>query len=320
MKDFEAGKKCCPICNKEINARAMESWKEYELYMCPNCFVTYSEPMRAASSQWYEAKYRETEFRPSLYADRKHTWECSEFFRNAPVKEGRLLDIGCGEGYFMELTEARGYESVGIDINEQAVKTGKGRGLNVYCMTLDAFSSQPLKTNFDIVCFFHLIEHLENPYGFMKNVNGLLKDKGYIVFSVPNPERLGLVFGRETWDCPPHHLTSWNRRSLEVLLKANGFEVVSIKDEPLKFMEALPAGLSGKVSFSINSKIEEVHTQSNNNTVKKILESVYRSLAKGKKYFSYCAALFFLPWYFLRYRDKKGGSLLVIARKLDVLN
>ncbi len=306
----------CPVCFEEIETKTLHFLENgYKSCQCPACDLEFNIPMKAATAEWYKSEYSEIELRSSLYSGRTNIWEFSESVTSMPVKKGKLLEIGCGEGHFLKLAEKSGYEAVGIDINEHAVNKAVQSGLTAYCMTADDLLDQIPNQSFDAVCFFHVLEHLENPCGFTASLNRLLKEGGHIILSVPNPGRIGLVFGRESWDYPPHHLTSWNRRSLEAMLKLNNFEIINIKDEPLSLLKVLPGYLSGRVNFSFNRNIETAHSMTRSSATKTALRLIYKSLSRCKNYISHAAAFLLLPWYFLRYRHKKGSSLLIIARK-----
>ncbi len=306
----------CPVCFSEIEPMLLNNpGNGYESYICESCDVEFNMPMKAASAEWYEAEYSEMEIRSSLYERRKNIWEFAESINSMPVKRGKLLEIGCGEGAFLEIARNRGYDPTGVDLNEHAVNKARISGFNAHCISAgDLLKKFPVK-GFDIVCFFHVLEHLEDPHAFVANVNKLLKDEGYIVLSVPNPKRIGLIFGRESWDYPPHHLTSWNKRSLEALLQLNNFEIVNLKDEPLNLLKVLPDCLSGKIKFNVNHSVERMYSGSANSFAKSVLRFTYTTLSKCKKFFSQAAAVLLLPWYSLRYRNRAGSSLLVIARK-----
>ncbi len=309
--------KSCPVCLSKGEFVFLNRWENYNILYCPECSVTFSNPMRAADRKWYESTYNERELQPSLYSDRQTTWEHEEFINNCPLKSGKLMEIGCGEGYFLDMAQSRGYAIVGIDINKQAIHRAANRGFDVYAMTIDDYSRQYNHIVYDMVCFFHVLEHVDKPRRFMCKVNFLLRKNGYIFFSVPNQNRIGRIFKKESWDYPPHHLTSWTKNSLKTLLESSGFEIESFKDEPLRLLKELPVLLPGTAGFGLNRTIEKgVYRTRKHEFLQFILKTFYRFFTIVKKIFFTFIAYITYPWYFLTCRDKTGGSLLVIAKKI----
>lgn len=104
-------------------------------------------------------------------------------------------------------------------------------------MPLEDFLKKYPDERFDLVCFYHVLEHLENPAEFLANIKKILNPGGYIAFSFPNPHRLDLtLLKREKWDYPPHHLTRWNEKSTEYLLNKTGYTKIFSEQEPLSIL------------------------------------------------------------------------------------
>ena len=75
-----------------------------------------------------------------------------------------MLDIGCGEGHFLELAAARGHRAVGIDFSNTAVAKAQARGLRAYCGGFDELAGHVGDAmRFDAVALFQVIEHLPDP-------------------------------------------------------------------------------------------------------------------------------------------------------------
>ena len=302
----------CPLCKNMNNFEYLESKidfemnLEYKIYKCLDCELEFSEPMEPAPSFHYE-KFE-------WYFERWEFKETLKFFYNKKVK---ILEIGCGEGYFLNLAKKKGFDVFGIDFNKKAIKVAKEKfGVEkVYPYTLEEFMEKFPNEKFDIVCFFHLLEHLEDPLNFMKNIKKILKEDGYIVFSLPNPKRFSLYFNlREGWDFPPHHLTRWNEKSLNKLLNITGFELIKKEDEPLKIKEILGIIIMVKISFGIIKKLRDKEDAVSINTdIKKGGKFLINILREIKKFMLYPIAFY----NFLKLKEKNltRNSMLIIARK-----
>jgi SAM-dependent methyltransferase len=77
---------------------------------------------------------------------------------------------------------------------------------------------------YDAVTLFEVVEHLEDPVGYLATTSALLGPGGLIVLSVPNRDRWPM---REFTDYPPHHMTRWSPRAVIALLHRVGFDVLS---------------------------------------------------------------------------------------------
>jgi 2-polyprenyl-3-methyl-5-hydroxy-6-metoxy-1,4-benzoquinol methylase len=152
-------------------------------------------------------------------------------FSFIPVKRGRLLDIGCSTGYFLSRARGRGWETFGIDIDPLAINYAREQlGLNVRFEQLKD-SSYPTH-NFDVITLWGVLEHLPDPYHYLKIIGSLLKPNGLLVVAVPNLCSLNAYVSRlstHEWDmfCEPGHLYHFNIQTLTKLLKRISFQLIS---------------------------------------------------------------------------------------------
>jgi SAM-dependent methyltransferase len=155
-------------------------------------------------------------------------------------KTGKLLDIGCGTGTFLDLAKSR-WEPHGIDVSPSSVEKAKGKyGLNIVCGELgEGFF--PAKY-FDVVVCLNTLEHIGGPVDFVREVRKILKDDGLFLVKVPDIDfyvsypvsRLinilkkyyfGVIGKKPIfWGYRREHLYYYNRRTLALLLKSCGFK------------------------------------------------------------------------------------------------
>jgi len=224
----------CPLCDNKEGINTLESCQigeiNYFIYECHRCSLQFAFPMKPMSASSYESI--------EWYGDRWEFEKTLDFLKN---KEGSLLEIGCGKGFFLKKAKEKGLKVTGIDINGSAIETAKVLGFErVYPYTIEDFISRNPQEKFDIVCFYHVLEHLENPVDFILKTKKILKKDGYVVFSVPNPNRLApSLLKRELWDYPSHHLTRWNEKSINSLLTKTGLEKVCYFEEPLSLLKTI---------------------------------------------------------------------------------
>lgn len=219
----------CPACKTEIDSRnskqTYNSEKKYSLYHCLTCDLEFWSPLEMPDGKWYEINPNQD------YIHKKRVGEVAphlaHFFKHFPLSKGRLLEVGCGDGLFLEFAQKEGFEVWGVDFDRKAVEVAKRRGLkNVFSISFNDFVEYAKKEmlKFDAITFFECLEHQEDPDEFIKNIKTLLKCGGRIAGSVPNRDRL--IINRDVWDWPPHHLIWWNKKSVEKFLAKSFKEVL----------------------------------------------------------------------------------------------
>jgi 2-polyprenyl-3-methyl-5-hydroxy-6-metoxy-1,4-benzoquinol methylase len=141
-----------------------------------------------------------------------------------PVPGWRVLDVGSGNGSFLESAMSAGWQVSGFDTDETAAANAKARGLNVRRGGFETYADEP--ESFDAITLNHVIEHVHDPAAVLRGVVGLLKPGGTLYLATPNIESLGLHLFGPNWRGlePPRHLVIFSRGSLLQLMKEVGLE------------------------------------------------------------------------------------------------
>jgi 2-polyprenyl-3-methyl-5-hydroxy-6-metoxy-1,4-benzoquinol methylase len=143
------------------------------------------------------------------------------------MKPGKLLDVGCGDGKYLNRMRPLGWSVEGVDFDSKAVANAKVQyGLDLHCGNLqDAnFSSEM----FDAVTMSHVIEHLPEPLVLLKEIQRILKPGGRLVVTTPNSDSLGhQKFGSYWFGIdPPRHLKIYSPRTLRICAEKLGFKSI----------------------------------------------------------------------------------------------
>jgi 2-polyprenyl-3-methyl-5-hydroxy-6-metoxy-1,4-benzoquinol methylase len=146
------------------------------------------------------------------------------------LPKGRLLDIGCSCGYFLEVAAREGYDVQGVEFSENARAAASPEiRARIWRGSLDSLPSGSAR--FNVITAFDIIEHQERPLDFLREARRLLVRGGVLVLSTPDAGHwLGLLM-RSHWPMlqPMQHLTIFSRRAVEWALGETGFGQVAVE-------------------------------------------------------------------------------------------
>jgi SAM-dependent methyltransferase len=139
----------------------------------------------------------------------------------------RLLDVGFGRGYLLQMAQVHGFEIHGVDSSAvQAAELAPQFGDRVAARVV---GRDPIPwTDMDVVVMSHVLEHLPDPAATLDEVRSVLVPGGWLYLAVPDMGSMDFrIFGK-TWDVisPLVHLQYFTEASLESLLERCGFEAV----------------------------------------------------------------------------------------------
>lgn len=220
----------CPICGAGNKLASSECYRSWTLYSCGSCGIIFWHPLRHPGGEFYETSDIHRIVQKGT--GDKFEWNMRNFLEHPPVSAGRLLDVGCGSGRFLDAVVRRGYEGWGIDISGKHIEAARQfYGLkNVYASTIEEFAAREDIPRFDVITAFEVLEHLDNPKIFFNSVKKLLKPGGYLVLSVPDADRFGGCKEKEEY--PPNHLFHWRPEVLREFAESNGFAVEKLLRQP----------------------------------------------------------------------------------------
>jgi SAM-dependent methyltransferase len=142
---------------------------------------------------------------------------------------GRALDVGCGTGDFLAMLRDTGWDVTGTEWSAGAAAQASARhGLNVLVGELDSLSLPSAR--YDVVMMWHVLEHLPDPVGVLKECARILAPSGFLVVATPNAESLALRVFRRYWyhlDAP-RHVSLWSPRVLQRATEPLGYRTVRV--------------------------------------------------------------------------------------------
>jgi SAM-dependent methyltransferase len=163
----------------------------------------------------------------NLFAqEEKHFWFIArkEFIFNHMShyvsKVSKVIEIGAGTGNVSRYLKHNGYANICVgEMHLNGLKYAKGYGIE-NCYQFDLLRA-PFKNEFDAVCMFDVLEHIENDTLALQNVHKMLKENGNIILTVPAHMWL---WNRD--DSIAGHKIRYTKKDLEERLKENGFDIV----------------------------------------------------------------------------------------------
>jgi SAM-dependent methyltransferase len=138
---------------------------------------------------------------------------------------GKLLDVGAGNGHFVQQASLAGFDSQGIELSDEAAETARAMGANV--TTRDYMSDELTAGQFDVVTMWDVLCGFADPVGAVERAKALLRPGGAFVFTVADAgSRMARWSGRY-WPLliPPVNLHYFTRESVDRLLGEHGFEM-----------------------------------------------------------------------------------------------
>lgn len=146
------------------------------------------------------------------------------------VSGGKILDVGCGSGETLALLSRIGWNAYGMDIDADALKIAKKRGLaHVTVGSYKDMVAYP-DSYFDAIRLYHVIEHLDNPAACIHIAYKKLKPNGELIIGTPNIDSLVAKLAKQDWfnlDCP-RHVYLFSPKTLRALFIKNKFKNLQI--------------------------------------------------------------------------------------------
>jgi SAM-dependent methyltransferase len=203
----------------------LQAGEQVPQWRCERCGLVFFPAATSGSAALYEALQRF----PWYYLVNK--WEYREALTDIPAG-ARLCEAGSGRGDFLaQVIAERRVAAVGLELNADAVRAARARGLPVEARSLESLADDAHGT-FDVVCSFQVLEHVAQPGAHLRAAHRLLARGGRLLLGLPNTESfLGLE--DNILDRPPHHISRWSLQVVQRALPLLGFRVLRSATERL---------------------------------------------------------------------------------------
>lgn len=237
----------CPLCGAGELAFLFES-AGFHFYRCPVCtYVKRAEPASATIHKYHDEAYA-VQYGDEAEQRKKKRGVLGLCARFAPP-EARLLDVGCSLGFMLEEAEKTGWEAHGIELSTDAAAKARARGVkNIEVGDITAIGYP--ERFFDVIIMTHVLEHLDDPFGYLRKMARWLKEGGILYISVPNFSSHSARRDGKDWTTlvPEEHISQFTVRALRMAMeKYSGCAIREVAGDH-RFGEE-PRGIMQKIRY-----------------------------------------------------------------------
>lgn len=223
----------CTLCN-DSNFRIIHRKGQWQYLRCLNCSLVSLHPR--PTPQELMRNYQN--YLP-IQPEETSRWQIMMkplIAKSAKLIESRtrtgrrrLLDIGCGYGFFLQEMRSRGWQVQGIEVSQVGRQYAQGKwGIQVYSQPLEELALP--ENSFDVITLFYVIEHVHDPLGLVIEVKRVLKPGGLILLRWPHSTPILKILGPMSRKLDlyhtPYHLYDFSPKSIKQLLALSGFKEV----------------------------------------------------------------------------------------------
>lgn len=201
-------------------------------------------------------------------------------------KTNKLMDVGCGIGFFLVEAKKRGWEVYGTEISEESAKICREKGIQIKEEVLNSENYEP--ESFDVITSFEVIEHINNPIDDLKHFYKILRKSGIVYITTPNFNSLlrYKLKGNYNIITYPEHLSYYTPQTLNKAFSLTGFKKQKIETTGISLTRFKTSkGQSNQKMISEKSDDERIRKQMDSNwylkLIKNIINSSLTNIAKG---------------------------------------
>ena len=238
--------KNCYNCNStefvtHIESKDFSVTKEkFTVVTCDNCGLTFTSPRPKGSElgKYYLSEHyishtnaSKTLFEKTYQLIRKISMKRKYKLISSYASSGKILDIGCGTGDFLNMCKAKQWKTKGVEPNERARK----QCIDRYKLDVSAsVNLEEVEGRFDIITMWHVLEHVDKINETIINLQRLISENGRIIIAVPNINSYDCSFYNKYWagyDLPIH-LYHFTKESIVNIFKKHNLKLDSVKEMP----------------------------------------------------------------------------------------
>ena len=273
----------CLVCEQSHLTKLIGYEKAF-LVICRDCGFVFSE--RIPSIEELDNHYKN--YGSNFYCSELTIKRYNEILdKMEPFrKTGRLLDVGCGIGFFLDEAKKRGWEVYGTEYSERLIGLLREKGITIHEGQLSSENYE--EGFFDVVTSFEVIEHINNPTSEIKQIAKLIRKGGLVYLTTPNfnsllRRKLKIKYNVINY---PEHLSYYTPSTIARLFTSNGFKKWKVETTGISLTRLRTSqGTSAQKYVSASSDDEKLRQQMDEKwylgLVKKIVNSSLTAIGSG---------------------------------------
>jgi len=237
----------CVFCRLD-DSPVVLSRASHQIRRCRRCSVMWCDPMRLSLDFGADDEEAYIEVESTISEENAGRLELLAQLA-PPTTHPQVLEVGSMHGNFVRQMRDTGYEGVGLDLSDSAVKDAER--INPGCVRYGTLDSEVPTSSIDVVAAFNVIEHMDAPHEFLDDVSRVLRPGGVLILETPAKESLYhyAMFGVgrlrpktehvEVGLKPGTHIFKFGRRAWAQILLDREFEVLASKPKSTPLTELL---------------------------------------------------------------------------------
>lgn len=231
----------CVLCgnnsSKVVSSKVRDSIKN-KVVKCKKCDHVQLNPIpsRKEDAIFYDNNLQEKNLKQSfsLQDHRKKsridTQRRFDLVSGICKKTDKILEIGSGYGFFLEEMKKDGFNITGLEVSKERRKISK-KVTKATILDINLMEKNLEFGKFDVIVFFHVLEHISNSISFLKNLKKLLTKNGKIVIEVPNFDdfQINLNEAYKMWHFQRAHIHYFTPKTLKKILQKSDFKKITIE-------------------------------------------------------------------------------------------
>lgn len=260
----------CLLCNSD-KLQELNKYASNYLVKCGSCHFVFCQriPTGEELTAHYNSYKRDNYISPITIKRYNELLDTFEKYR----KTNNIIDIGCGDGYFLEVAKKRGWNVYGTEYTDAAIDICRKKSITVHQGILKADN---YKNNmFDVVTSFEVIEHINNPIEEVKNIKAILRKGGALYITTPNFNSLSRFILGPKWNVIeyPEHLSYYTASTITAFFNKNNFEEIFLITSGLS-LSRFNKSMHSEIATTKPNSDEELRIKTETKPIYKLLKWV----------------------------------------------
>lgn len=222
--------RACPVCNSSSSSHILDK-SASSYFKCNECSMVYLNPIMNAEAtvDYYtnlntgqgDTVSSESDFYTEIYSMGLNT--ISDF-----INKGKLLDIGCSTGFFLDIAKKNGWLTTGIELGSDEALKAENKGHKIFRCSIENLDKIE---KFDVITMWDVLEHIPDGISQLNEIRNHLNDCGILFLQIPNSDSFAAKVMRgycRMFD-GLEHTNLYNPKTISILAEKCGYTIKDIR-------------------------------------------------------------------------------------------